>query len=118
MKKVIDTLISIISFLIIAQVLTTHLFSPKGLIYPINITVTSRIELDLLNNPPFRPLFSITIFNDGPDEVYFSINEPQKITPIKPHEHLKIEFRQPKIVKLFFEVDTGKTANVRGFGVY
>ena len=96
----------------------THTPSPLGLIYPINTTITGRIELDLLNNPPFTPLFSITIYNDGPDEVYFSINTPQNITPIKPNEHLKIEFKEPKIIKLFFNVDTGKMANVRGFGVY
>jgi hypothetical protein len=96
----------------------THTSSPLGLIYPINTTVTGRIELDLLNNPPFTPLYSITIYNDGPDEVYFSINAPQKITPIKPHENLKIEFRTPEILKLFFEADEGKVANIRGFGIY
>jgi hypothetical protein len=96
---------------------TSH-SSPRGLIHPINITVTSRIELDLLNNPPFTPLYSITIYNDGPDEVYFSLGTPQRITPIKSHEHLKIEFQDPKIVKIFFDVDAGKVANIRGFGVY
>jgi len=92
----------------------THTPLPSGLIYPINITVRSQTEIDLRSNP----LFSITIYNDGPDEVYFSINQPQKTTPIKPHEHLKIEFQEPKIAKIFFEVNTGKVANIRGFGVY
>jgi hypothetical protein len=96
----------------------THTPSPLGLIYPINITVTSQIELDLLNNPPFSPLFSITIFNDGPDEVYFSINTPQRTTPLKPNENLNIDLRVPEIMKIFFDVDTGKIANVRGFGIY
>jgi hypothetical protein len=96
----------------------TNTSSPLGLIYPINTTVTSRIELDLLSNPPFTPLFSITIYNDGPDEVYFSINNPQKITPLKPNENLKIEFRTPEIIKIFFDIDEGKVANIRGFGIY
>jgi hypothetical protein len=91
---------------------------PKGKIYPINITVSKLEIIDFINGYPREPLFSISIFNDGPDEVYPSVNTHQKRTPLKYGEPLSIEFHAPRIEKLYLDVDEGKKANIRGFGMY
>jgi hypothetical protein len=94
------------------------LAKPKGYIYPIKITVAKLEIIDFLKEPPHTQLFAVTIFNDGPDEVYPSVNIHQRTTPIKPNENVRFEFTAPKIEKIFLDVDDGKTANIRGFGVY
>jgi hypothetical protein len=98
--------------------LTESSKTPKGFVFPIIITVQETTTIDFVKEMPREPLFSITIFNDGPDDVYPSVNTYQKYAPLKPGESLSIDFRKPGIEKLYLDVDTGKKANIRGFGIY
>jgi hypothetical protein len=94
------------------------LTKPKGKVYPIKITVEKMTILDFINGYPHTPLFSITVYNDGPDDVYIGVNDHQDHTELKFGENLNIEFTAPKIERLIFDVGDGKKANIRGFGVY
>jgi hypothetical protein len=94
------------------------LSKPKGRVYPIKVTVERTTILDFVNEYPHTPLFSVTVYNDGPNEVYIGINGYQKQTDLKYGENLSIEFTAPKIEKIIFDVGEGKRANIRGFGVY
>jgi len=94
------------------------LAKPRGLIFPLNVLVDKMVVIDFVKGLPYTPLFSITIFNDGPDEVYPSVNELQKQTPLKPGEQLNIDARGAGIERLYLDVDANKKAYVRGFGLY
>ncbi len=91
---------------------------PQGYVHPIKVTVTKTEVLDFVTKPPYNLLFAVTIFNDGPDPVYPSVNERQIETPLLPGENVRFEFTSPRIAKLYLYVDAGKRAEVRGFGVY
>jgi hypothetical protein len=91
---------------------------PKGYIHPITVTVTEATYLDFVLGMPHSPLFSITLYNDGPDEVYPSVNSHQRNVPLKPGESLNIDCHSPAIERLYLDVDEGKKALVRGFGLY
>jgi hypothetical protein len=85
---------------------------PRGFIFPINLTVTEPTAIE----PPF-PLFSLTLFNDGPDDVFPGYPE-QAETPLMAGESLVVNFNAPRIAKIFLFIQAGKTARVRGFGAY
>jgi hypothetical protein len=91
---------------------------PKGYVHPIAIMVTEATYLDFVIGMPHSPLFSITLYNDGPDEVYPSVNAHQRNVPLKPGESLHIDCYSPAIERLYLDVDEGKKAFVRGFGIY
>jgi len=90
----------------------------KGFVYPINVEVKGLVVLNFTESHPFFPLSSVTLYNDGPDDVYPSVSAPQKVTPLKAGETVKFDTRKPKIAKLFLDVDAGCRAVVRGFGFY
>jgi hypothetical protein len=94
------------------------LAKPKGYTFPIKVTVEELTVLDFMMLYPHAPLFAVTVYNDGPDEVYPSINEHQKQTPLMPGENVNFTYTSPRIEKLILDVDNGKKANVRGFGIY
>jgi len=94
------------------------LVKPKGYVVPINVEVTKTEVLNFISATPYTPLFSVSLFNDGPDEVYPSVNDLQNRTPLKPGENISLDFHAPKIEKLFLDVDEGKKAKIRGFGLY
>jgi hypothetical protein len=113
--------------------LESSLAKPKGYIYPIKVLVDRLTVIDFVNKYPYTPLISVTLFNDGPDEVYPSVNDYQRtvspkagetipvdvrITPLKPGESLTIDMRQPIIERLFLDVAEGKHTFIRGFGIY
>jgi|YelNatPaOPRAMG01_1025707.scaffolds.fasta_scaffold31800_4 hypothetical protein len=91
---------------------------PKGYIHPIAVTVTEATYLDFVIGMPHSPLFSITIYNDGPDDVYPSVNIHQKNVPLKLGESLQIDCQAPKIERLYLDVEEGRKAYIRGFGIY
>jgi hypothetical protein len=91
---------------------------PRGYTHQLNILVEKLVVVDFVNDEPHVPLFSIVIYNDGPDEVYVSVNVYQKIAPLKFGEYLKIDMLSPKIEKLYLDVNEGKKAYIRVFGVY
>jgi hypothetical protein len=91
---------------------------PKGYVYHIKAAVDKLVVFDFLSEFPNTPLFAVTLYNDGPDEVYPSVNIHQKTTPLKPGETLIIDFHAPRIKKLYLDIDEGKKAYIRGFGTY
>jgi hypothetical protein len=91
---------------------------PKGYVYPINVTVTSLTILDFIVGEPHTPLFSLTLYNDGLDDLYVGVNTYQKTTPLKRGESLSVKLLTPRIERLYLDVDEGKTATARGFGIY
>jgi hypothetical protein len=94
------------------------LAKPRGCVYPIRVAVEKLTIIDFVRGYPYTRLFAITLFNDGPDSVYPSVNDYQKHTPLNTGESLTLEYHSPRIEKLILDVDEGKTANVRGFGIY
>jgi hypothetical protein len=91
---------------------------PFGYTYTRTLLIDRLTILDFINDEPHHPLFSINIYNDGPDEVYVSVNSYSRGAVIKPYESLKIDMRAPLIRKLFLDVDNGRKAYIRIFGVY
>jgi hypothetical protein len=92
---------------------------PKGAMCPIKVTVTGPLVLDFIEKPPHTSLFALTIYNDGPDTVFPSVNTYQKTTPLMPGENVKFEYVVPKIDRLYLDVEReGKKSLIRGFGVY
>jgi hypothetical protein len=91
---------------------------PRGYVHHINVAVDKLVVLDFLKGHPYAPLLAVTLYNDGPDEVYPSVNEHKKITPLKPGETLTIDYRAPMIERLYLDVDEERKAFVRGFGTY
>jgi len=90
---------------------------PKGVL-PIIVEVKDLCILNFLTNDPFSRLFSLTLYNDGPDPVYPGINIAQSVTMLKPGEDLRIDLEYPGIERLYLSVARGKRALIRGFGVY
>jgi hypothetical protein len=66
------------------------LAKPKGFIHPINITVSGYVVIDFVREFPFTPMFSITIFNEGPNDLYIGLNTTQWKTPLKPGDNINI----------------------------
>jgi hypothetical protein len=91
---------------------------PKGYVHHIKVVVDKLVVLDFVKGHPYAPLVAITLYNDGPDEVYPSVNEHRKITPLKPGETLTIDYHAPTIERLYLDVDEGRNAIIRGFGTY
>jgi hypothetical protein len=38
--------------------------------------------------------------------------------PLEARESVEFDLQAPKIVKLYLDVPSGKTANIRGFGIF
>jgi hypothetical protein len=91
---------------------------PKGYVHHITVVVNKLVVLDFVKGHPYAPLIAVTLYNDGPDEVYPSVNGHQKVAPLKPGETLTIDYRAPMIERLYLDVDEGRSANIRGFGTY
>jgi hypothetical protein len=91
---------------------------PWGYTYTKTLLVDGLAVLDFINGEPHCPLFSVTIYNDGADEVYVSINNYSRGAVLKPHEVLKIDMQAPNIKRLYLDVDSGKKALIRVFGIY
>jgi len=65
---------------------------------------------------PSKYCFGYTMWDDGPDPVYYFMNRydaGQTHAPILPGENVRGDFERPLIRKLIFRCDDGKTANVR-----
>jgi hypothetical protein len=110
-------------FSVIALAGRVRAAAPAGYMFPLSVVLdggeTGKEEvLDFVSSPPFVPLISLTLCNDGPDEVYPGVNCPQRIAPMKRGENLNIDFQFPKIERLYLVVKPGKSAMVRGFGLY
>lgn len=54
---------------------------PRGEIYYRTVEVRGSVLLDFITDRPYSPLYSLDIFNKGPEDVYIMINE--KVPRIK-----------------------------------
>jgi len=113
-----DDLLKYAVLLAISEEMKKYRAEPKGLMYPISVEVSELTILDFVKDEPHTPLFSLTLYNDGHNNVYVGINAYQKITPLKPGEYLTIEFEAPVIRQLYLDVELGKNTYIRGFGIY
>jgi hypothetical protein len=104
--------------LAIAEEAREEAVEPLGYMYHISTTVTGLTVIDFVESEPRRPLFSLTVYNDGEADVYVSINSYERKAPLKPGETLRVEFRKPKIRRLYLDVDEGRSAYIRGYGIY
>jgi hypothetical protein len=91
---------------------------PRGYTYTKTLLVDGLVVLDFINGEPHCPLFSVDIYNDGADEVYVSVNNYSKGAVLKPYESMRIDLRAPNIKRLYLDVDSGKKAFIRVFGIY
>ncbi len=88
---------------------------PRGGVIPINVSVSGLVEIDFEKSYGVR-LIDISLFNDGLDDVYVSVNTPQFTTPLKKGESLRLPFRA-KVIKKLYLFSSG-SSQVRGFGIY
>jgi hypothetical protein len=63
----------------------------------------------------YMPWISFSFYNDGPDAVYFSVNEDvaDMDTPIYEGEDAGVDMGVRKISRMLLICDTGKTASLR-----
>lgn len=69
----------------------------------------------------FRPLFSLHVWNDGPDEVFIAINKKEmrgKYIKLKKAEDMNFKYDVPVIRLLYHYCNSGKEADIRAAGVY
>ncbi|MEM3895381.1 hypothetical protein [Thermofilum sp.] len=97
--------------------LALYLIKPEGISVPINVSVSNILVIDFIKDYPNKRLFSISLINDGPDEVYIGVNSVQTTTPTKANEAASFDYKAPRIARLYLYTGPGKTAKVRGEGV-
>ena len=71
---------------------------------------------ELIAAIPTKPCFSYTLWNDGPDPVYYFINEydpDSEKAPIQAGENARGDFERPVIERVIFRCEDGETASVR-----
>jgi hypothetical protein len=93
---------------------------PDGIQKNITLQLTdSQTVLDMLNTAADLPWTSFTIFNDGPGNVYFSVNTDyvQENTPLKANEKLSYMLKKQSISKIILKAATGTRASVRLFAL-
>lgn len=94
---------------------------PEGFSSSIHIDCDENLLILNKNVEPSMPWVSVSIVNDGPDPVYYSIS-PEKWalradSPIDVKEIIKVDMRGRLIDRIGFWCDKGKTAKVRLFYV-
>lgn len=91
---------------------------PEGKIVIYDKTITRLDKIDFIKEEPYRPLFSIILINKGPNPAEWSLNGGRWYT-IEDFETLpEISFRMPKIRMVDFNIESGKTANIKAIGKY
>lgn len=69
----------------------------------------------------FRPLFSLHVWNDGPDNVFVAINKKEargKYIKLKKDEDTNFKYDVPVIRLLYHYCNTGEEADIRAAGVF
>ena len=91
---------------------------PEGKIYTVDIEVDKLTVINFAEDYPRTMLYSITLFNDGPDDVSVSVNSYENRLILKAGESVDLNFGSPVIKTLLLDVELGRKAKVRGVGVY
>ncbi len=87
----------------------------EGYVVQINVDVSGQVEIDFEREYGVK-LMDISLFNDGPDDIYVSVNKPEFKTPVRRGESITLPFRA-KVIKKIYIYSSG-SAHVRGFGIY
>jgi hypothetical protein len=91
---------------------------PEGKIYTVDVTVDRLTVINFVEDYPRTMLYSITLFNDGPDDVNVSVNSYENRLLLKSGESVDLNFSSPVIRTLLLEVEIGRKARIRGVGIY
>lgn len=91
--------------------------TPEGIAVNFEGTVTATTLLDLMNDRPYRPLFSADIYNGGPNTLYVKINDGEAIT-ITAFRSKDFDIKRASIRKIELKVDTNESASYEILGVY
>jgi hypothetical protein len=85
-----------------------------GKLESFKLAVTDAVT-DLSSQAKYMPWVSFSFYNDGPDPIYFSVNEDvaDMDTPVYKGEDVSVDMEKRKINKLLFVCDTGKSASIR-----
>lgn len=91
---------------------------PEGIIYNPELTITGNTvtEFNILEEPDAgnKPWFSCSIHNDGPDDVWIQANSYLgKFRKITADEGLGIDFKAPKLIRLYFKCEATGSAALR-----
>lgn len=89
--------------------------TPEGVTEPIEpITVTSIIRRVL----PTKPLFNVSIVNDGPDNVQALVNPEKSFEwhTITKDETYRVDMGRPIITEILLRCNINETANIRLVG--
>lgn len=84
---------------------------PRGRLFPWEGTVVGERTIN-----PRTYCFSLTLRNDGPDPVYYFVNErkvAEDVAPVLPGEEGHADFDAPVIYRLILYCEPGETASVR-----
>jgi len=62
---------------------------------------------------PENRLHSVSIINDGPGDIYVSVNDSEKVEIKATDAPFEVDYRAPKIELITLELKSGEYANVR-----
>ena len=85
----------------------------------LNATPTTQ-WINLISDPPYTPWMSASFFNDGPNEAFIGINNPNELIEIASGESLDADMAsaQRRIELVFWKCNAGTAASVRAIGKY
>jgi len=101
----------------VADILESQISSGK--MEPLSLTITDYPTILTRRNTTNMPWTSFTIYNDGVDPIYITINGDfvQTHTPINAGESVAVDMHIRQIEKVVLVCATGNTANVRVFAM-
>jgi len=78
------------------------------------------VEGEKIKRSVFRPLFSLQVWNDGPDPVFIAINkkETRRYVKLNMDEDITFKYDVPVIKLLYYYCNAGEEANIRLVGLY
>ncbi|MCW3128614.1 MAG: hypothetical protein N2V75_00685 [Methanophagales archaeon] len=78
------------------------------------------VEGEKVKRSVFPPLFSLHVWNDGPDPVFIAINkkETRRYVKVNKDEDITFKYDVPVIKLLYYYCNAGEEANIRLVGLY
>ena len=83
---------------------------PDGVILPITQTIVGD---EIVTVGTLLPWISVTIYNDGPDDVFSAINNQAEYLELNINDQRTVDMKTHKISRLNFYCRVGETATVR-----
>lgn len=89
--------------------------APEGVVKMLTVAVDDQGETMTSSSYPSMPWIKITIFNDGPDPVYPTVNDDtaQTETALSAGEQMIADLKKANIAKVILVCDSGESASVR-----